>query len=220
MSAGSHFEAEGDLRRYEALLAMADLMVHHGDLPELLLAMAERLRQVVVADAAHFSLYDPINNAMRLYLWQGSEVPQEIAVDASPSGWSWQTQEPLVVNDLQLESRFPLVLNRLREQGLKSYCFGNRAGRRAGRLGTVDTPRHLVPEPVKGATPVRAAPSMGSKPSRTCFAICCCREIRSCVEPFRLVCHTSLSVSVSIDSRESRADDFPASGSGRSKARL
>jgi hypothetical protein len=36
--------------------------------------------------------------------------------------------------------------------------FGNRAGRRAGRLGAVDTPRHLMPEPVKGATPVRAAP--------------------------------------------------------------
>ncbi len=35
--------------------------------------------------------------------------------------------------------------------------FGNRAARRAGRLGTVGTPRHLPPELVKGATPVRAS---------------------------------------------------------------
>jgi formate hydrogenlyase transcriptional activator len=126
LSTDRHFQPEGDLGRYEALLAMADLMVRHHDLPELFLAMAERLRQVVVADAAHFSLYEPVQNVMRLYLWQGSEMgplPQEIAVDASPSGWVWQNQEPLVVNDLQLESRFPLVLNRLREQGLKSYCW-------------------------------------------------------------------------------------------------
>jgi formate hydrogenlyase transcriptional activator len=126
LSTDRHFQPEGDLRRYEALLAMADLMVRHHDLPELFLAMAERLRQVVVADAAHFSLYEPVQNVMRLYLWQGSEMdplPEEIAVDASPSGWVWQNQEPLVVNDLQLESRFPLALNRLREQGLKSYCW-------------------------------------------------------------------------------------------------
>jgi hypothetical protein len=37
-------------------------MVHLHDLPELFLAMAERLRQVLAADAANFSLYDPIKN--------------------------------------------------------------------------------------------------------------------------------------------------------------
>ncbi len=43
--------------------------------------------------------------------------------------------------------------------------FGNRAGRRAGRLGTMDTPRHLLPELVKGATPVRAAPWASIQPA-------------------------------------------------------
>jgi formate hydrogenlyase transcriptional activator len=105
---------------------MADLMVHHHSLPELFLAMAERLRRVVAADAANFSLYDSSKNMMRLHLWQGHEispVPVDVAVEASPSGWAWQRQEPLVVNDLDAESRFPLVLNRLRKEGLKSYCW-------------------------------------------------------------------------------------------------
>ena len=136
----SHFESEADLRRYDALLEMADLVVRHHDLPELFLAMAERLRQVVAADAANFSLYDPIKNVMRLHLWQGSKIspsPTDVAVDASPSGWAWQNQEPLVVNDLAAEARFPLVLNTLREQGLKSYCWLplTTAEKRLGTLG-------------------------------------------------------------------------------------
>ncbi len=136
----SHFGPDAELRRYEALLEMADLIVNYHDLPELFLAMAEGLCQVVGADAAHFSLHDPINHVMRLYLWQGSEMsplPQEVAVDASPSGWVWQRQEPLAVNDLGSEARFPLVLNRLREQGLKSYCWVplTAADRRLGAFG-------------------------------------------------------------------------------------
>jgi hypothetical protein len=55
-----HFDSDAELRRYEALLEMADLVVHHQTLPELFVAMAERMRQVAAADAADFSLYDPI----------------------------------------------------------------------------------------------------------------------------------------------------------------
>ena len=140
MSPESHFESEADLRRYEALLEMADLMVHHHSLPELFLAMAERLRLVVAADAANFSLYDPINNRMRLHFWRGTEispVPTDMAIDASPSGWAWQNQEPLVMNDLQSETRFPFVLNILREQKLRSYCWLplTTAEKRLGALG-------------------------------------------------------------------------------------
>ncbi len=43
--------------------------------------------------------------------------------------------------------------------------FGNRAGRRASRRGTLDTPRHLVPELVNGATPVRAGPWASIQPA-------------------------------------------------------
>jgi hypothetical protein len=58
----SHFDSDADLPRYEALLEMADLVVHHHNLPELFAAMAGRLRQVAAADAAHFALYDPVKN--------------------------------------------------------------------------------------------------------------------------------------------------------------
>jgi hypothetical protein len=42
----SDFDSNADLQRYEALLEMADLVVHHHDLPERFAAVAARLGQV------------------------------------------------------------------------------------------------------------------------------------------------------------------------------
>ena len=50
----SHFDSNADLQRYEALLEMADLVVHHHNLPELFAAMAGRLREIAAADVANF----------------------------------------------------------------------------------------------------------------------------------------------------------------------
>jgi formate hydrogenlyase transcriptional activator len=135
-----HFDSDAELRRYEALLEMADLVVHHHTLPELFVAMAERMRQVAAADAADFSLYDPIKNVMRLHFWEGSAIvttPIELAVEKSPSGWAWKNQESLIVPDLSADTRFPEVLESLRAKGLKSYCWLplTTAERRLGALG-------------------------------------------------------------------------------------
>ena len=126
MSSDSHFDSDADLRRYEALLEMADLMVHHRSLPELFVEMAERLRKVAAAEFANFSLHDPINNVMRLYIWEGKDLvtsPLEVPVAESPAGWAWQNQQPLVVPDVESDPRFPPVLSLLRKKGLRSYCW-------------------------------------------------------------------------------------------------
>ena len=140
MSTDSHFDSDADLRRYDALLEMADLVVHHQNLPELFVAMAERLRQVTASDATNFSLYDPEKNVMHLHFWEGSEsrlAPLEVPVEESPSGWAWQNQQPLVVDDLTEDPRFPPVLRILREKGLRSYCWLplTTAQKRLGTLG-------------------------------------------------------------------------------------
>ena len=140
MSTESDFDSDADLQRYEALLEMADLVVHHHSLPELFAAMAERLRRAAAADAATFSLYDPAKNVMRLHFWEGTELvptPAEVAVEESPSGWAWQNQQPLVVPDLAADPRFPPVLSTLRDKGLRSYCWLplTTAQKRLGTLG-------------------------------------------------------------------------------------
>ena len=140
MSTESDFDSDADLQRYEALLEMADLVVHHHSLPELFAAMAERLHRAAAADAATFSLYDPAKNVMRLHFWEGTELvptPAEVAVEESPSGWAWQNQQPLVVPDLAADSRFSPVLSTLRDKGLRSYCWLplTTAQKRLGTLG-------------------------------------------------------------------------------------
>ncbi len=140
LSVESHFDSDADLQRYEALLEMADLVVHHHNLPELFAALAARLRQVAAADAAYLAIYDPIKKVMRGHFWEKSAlsaVAMEKAADDSPSGWAWQNQQSLVIPDLAADSRFSPVLAMLREKGLRSYCWLplTTAEKRLGALG-------------------------------------------------------------------------------------
>src|SRR5579871_4024040 len=102
-------EFDADLRRYEALLEMADLVVHHGSLPELFEELGGRLRGVPSFDFANFSLHDPRSNRMRLHVWNGDDRhswPSDLEVDDTATGWVWENQHPLVLPDLEVENRF------------------------------------------------------------------------------------------------------------------
>ena len=126
LNAENQFEFDADLRRHEALLEMADLVVRYHSLPELFPALAGRLFEITAADATHFAFYDPVKNVMRGHLWDKSEhAPYEVErmVADSPSGWTWKNQQPLIVPDLEAETRFPWVRSLLLEKGLKSYCW-------------------------------------------------------------------------------------------------
>jgi len=121
----SHFDSDGDLRRYEALLEMADLMVHHRSMQELFRELAGRLQKVASFDVACFSLHDPLKNAMRLHFWEDNTlVPNlaELPVDDSAIGWVWQNQQPLVVPDIDSDTNLHPVVNLLKDKGIRSYC--------------------------------------------------------------------------------------------------
>lgn len=121
------------------LLKMVDLMVHHRNLPELFVAMAEQLRDVAADEIINFSLHDPRRNVMRLHVLEGNDLtrpPIEVPVADSPGGIAWQTQRPLVVLDVNIEPRFPSIANLLRNKGIRSYCALplTTAGKRLGAL--------------------------------------------------------------------------------------
>jgi len=140
MNADSGADSGADIRRYDALLEMTDLVVHHQGLPELFQQLAERLHQVVSFDFANFALYDAGSERMRLNVWTGGDLvslPAELKVEESPAGWVWQNQQALSFSDLTGEERYPAVLGRLREQGLHSYFLTplSTAEKRLGALG-------------------------------------------------------------------------------------
>jgi hypothetical protein len=64
-------DSPNELRRYEALLDMADLMVRHRTLAELFHEMAARLRQVADFKILNFSLHHPLHRLMQLHWWEG-----------------------------------------------------------------------------------------------------------------------------------------------------
>ncbi len=120
-----HSDSETD-RRYETLLGIADLMVHHRTLPELFREIVQRLQKVASLDFIHLSLHDSIFDTIRLHLWEGSDTPAVPAVEAvaeTATGWVWQNQQPLHFPDLRKETRFSGTFDRLRVRGYSSYCL-------------------------------------------------------------------------------------------------
>jgi formate hydrogenlyase transcriptional activator len=129
-----------EIDHHEVLIEVADLMVLHRNLPELFAAVAERLGKRAAAEFTNFALHDPARNVMRLHVLEGNDLagpPIEVPVPDSPGGIAWQTQQPLVVPDVNAETRFPSVVNLLRERGIRSYCALplTTADKRLGALG-------------------------------------------------------------------------------------
>jgi formate hydrogenlyase transcriptional activator len=141
MSSGSLMEpgSPRELRRYEALLDMADLMVHHRSLPELFHDLAKRLQKVVDFQFLNFSLYDAQRHGMDMHFWEGELAPviHEQRLQESASGWVWENQEPLLCEDLSQDTRFPLVEDVLRERNYQTYYVVplTTAQKRLGALG-------------------------------------------------------------------------------------
>jgi formate hydrogenlyase transcriptional activator len=140
MGPDRHFEVEADARRYEALLHMADLVVHHRGLPELLPELAQRLHEVASFEIASFSLYDPEKNVMRMHFWEGDDRLSdltELPVEDSACGFVWEKQQPMVWPDLHQETRFQRAVTILIKKGVRSYCTLplTTAQKRFGALG-------------------------------------------------------------------------------------
>ena len=136
----NQFASDAELRRYEALLSMTDVLVRHQPLPELFLELAERLHRVLAFEVAGVALHDPAKNAFDLHAWEGGEVVAECAqlpIEDTTAGWVWQSQQPLVFADIQPEPRFPFCLNILRGRNIRSFCELplSTAQRRLGTLG-------------------------------------------------------------------------------------
>ena len=137
-----HQDLLNDRDRLRLLLEVTESIAAHRDPGELLQDLAQRLPSMVPFDYINVVLHDPARNVMRLWLLAAS-VPStitpgyEMPVEESPGGWVWTNQQPLTVNDLAQEPRFPRLLSMLRENGVNSFCAVplTTAQRRLGAMG-------------------------------------------------------------------------------------
>jgi formate hydrogenlyase transcriptional activator len=142
MSAAEPILTPPALERFRALLDVAEAIASHRDLPRLFHELAQRLPRVVSFDFLVLLLHDAAHGTMRLHILE-SRVPTTIAagselpVDESAGGLVWQTQQPFVVSNAGEETRFPRVMDMVREHGVKSLCMLplTTALRRLGAMG-------------------------------------------------------------------------------------
>src|ERR1700730_5516643 len=111
-------------RRYESLIRLANAIRSQHDLEDLFQVLAAELQNVVPFDAmaqcdhtgnkVHWHLSTAIDSALSRL----SEIPKEETV-----GWSvHRTQQPVVIQVSEAETRFRTTIERLRILGLRSLC--------------------------------------------------------------------------------------------------
>jgi len=88
--------------------------------------LAAALRRSTHFDRVAIVLHDPERNRMRLHTLASVQPPRvtesELPIEESPAGIAWQTQRPVVLPDLDHETRFPDVTRILQDEGMRSVC--------------------------------------------------------------------------------------------------
>jgi formate hydrogenlyase transcriptional activator len=139
--------------RLRMLVEVSESIASQRNLNDLFHDLAERLPRVVPFDYINLLLHDPTRDVMRLHILVAPETSTirpglEVPVEGSASGLVWKTQQPLVVEELETETRFPLLIPRLKENGVQSFCALplTTALRRLGTLGFGSVTRRTYTE--------------------------------------------------------------------------
>jgi formate hydrogenlyase transcriptional activator len=113
--------------QHKALLEVAEAISQHRDLGDLFHELAARLHGVAEFDFLSLVLHDAARNVMRLHILE-TEEPQkikpglELQLHETPSGLVWETQQPFVLSDSEQETRYPVLLEMMRDNGVRSFC--------------------------------------------------------------------------------------------------
>ncbi len=113
-------------QQYVTLLAVAQAIATHRDLPALFHDLAGRLHQVVRFEDLLLVLHDAATNTMRPHVLETSHpnryvLPPAYPPEESPSGWIWQHQQPMISVDLEQEPRWRWMREQLQRQ-VNSLC--------------------------------------------------------------------------------------------------
>jgi len=128
--------------QYRALLEVTEAIATHRDLDELFEELARQLPRVVAFDYINLVLHDSQRQTMRVHVLVSPEPINlapglEFPVDESPGGLVWKTQQPVLVEDVSRETRFPKLISMARDAGVQTFCSVplTTAIRRLGAMG-------------------------------------------------------------------------------------
>jgi formate hydrogenlyase transcriptional activator len=111
--------------QYQTLLKITESIASRRDLSELFHDLAQSLRNLLQFDYLSMRLHDPQGNVMRRRILERSspvELDQELPVGESLGGWVWENQQPVLIENIEHEVRFPRAMQVLRQNNIKSCC--------------------------------------------------------------------------------------------------
>jgi formate hydrogenlyase transcriptional activator len=122
---------------------LSKAIASHRNLSDLFHDLATHLHHIFDFHSISVMLHDESQNVMRLHILESSQpalqLPTEIPIDGSITGWVWRNQQPVVVSDVDEETRFPIAQVLRGKFPAKSFCSLplTTAHRRVGVLNIV-----------------------------------------------------------------------------------
>jgi len=114
--------------RQDALLEVSESIASHESLPALFHALSPSLAKLVSFTGLGLVLHDPERGVSKLHVLESSspyDIPDgyEFPAEQSPTSVVLETGQPFYFPDLELETRYPVLLQMLRNSGIRSYCI-------------------------------------------------------------------------------------------------
>jgi formate hydrogenlyase transcriptional activator len=118
----------GQQTRYEALRQVSGVIASEADLKGVLENLACFLPSVVSFEFLGVILHDAKRQVFRLHAFESrlpaiSEAEIEIPVDGSSAAILLEEQKPIILNDIEKETRFADIVERARRYGVRSLCL-------------------------------------------------------------------------------------------------
>ncbi len=115
------------VRLYVTLLEVSEAIASHRDLPALMRDLAPRLHGLVEFDGLALILYGAEHKTMCLRVLEAADTKEmkpgiELPATETPAGWVVETQQPLLVADIEQERRFPRIISMMKTEGVRSFC--------------------------------------------------------------------------------------------------
>jgi formate hydrogenlyase transcriptional activator len=117
-------------RRYQALLDVSESISLHKDIATLLADLTGSLRPLIAFDYLVLTLSDPVTGVLRVHTLatrgerrHSDALPVAYAPEETPSGTVMETQQMLLLDDIEHERRWPGLMNKLRSYGVKVACY-------------------------------------------------------------------------------------------------
>jgi formate hydrogenlyase transcriptional activator len=115
------------VRLYVTLLEVSEAIASHRDLSALMHDLAPRLHGLVEFDGLALILHNPEHKTECMYILEAADTKAlrpgiELPTEETPAGWVVETQEALLVPDVEHEKRFSPVISMMKADGVRSFC--------------------------------------------------------------------------------------------------